>query len=72
LKLVLDRVVDEDQVLSERHPEKQGLKLENDFIQSNARALSERHPEKQGLKLLKAMEAAQNGNFQSVIQKNKD
>jgi len=37
--------------LSERHPEKQGLKLSPPFSFFFVRSLSERHPEKQGLKL---------------------
>jgi len=37
--------------LSERHPEKQGLKLEHGRVAGNHSPLSERHPEKQGLKL---------------------
>jgi len=38
--------------LSERHPEKQGLKLEAVRTNKSLQDLSERHPEKQGLKPL--------------------
>ena len=38
-------------LLSERHPEKQGLKQITPTTSSSIPRLSERHPEKQGLKL---------------------
>jgi len=62
----------EVEFLSERHPEKQGLKLVIIFPQAVELGLSERHPEKQGLKLNTGVNVTLENVFQSAIQKNKD
>jgi len=59
-------------ILSERHPEKQGLKLDEREDDLPRRKLSERHPEKQGLKLVNVRSQGTTEPFQSAIQKNKD
>jgi len=59
--------------LSERHPEKQGLKPPVSSPENQPGPLSERHPEKQGLKHPFGITMRSPVFlFQSAIQKNKD